>query len=429
LIQAAQNRADARWKFTMTGMAILLAVAAIGATAIGIAQYRLVIYRALQRLVDEKSAQLVRSQRLAGVGLLAAGVAHEINNPTACILANVEHLLVRLRALKTELRPEDENHRQWIRMSEELLGETHFAAARIRDIVAELKRFSEPDQEKRTEVSLNNVVSGALDLMEHEIRYRARIEKDLQADLPALVGQPERLKKLFFNLLENAAQAIDEGDAEHHLIKIKTWCDAGAIFVSISDDGRGIAPEVMPHIFTPFYTTKPVGVGMGIGLSTAQDIAKKHGGEVVVTSRPNAGAQVQVRFPLRVAPSDSAPKGVRRRVLLIDDEPHLLKALQRMLSQRHEVAIALGGQTALDILKEKEFDIIVSDMMMPDVDGVDVFNRLAVLRPGSEKKIVFATGGVFTTRVQEFMAKVPNRSLQKPFTPDDVFALIDEVVG
>ncbi len=376
-----------------------------------------------------KMVESNNSAKGSTIATLAAGVAHEINNPTACILANVEHLLTKLRAIKTELKPEDESHRQWIRMSEELLGETHFAAARIRDIVAELKRFSEPDQEKRSEVSLNSVIGGALDLIEHEIRYRARIEKDLQADLPAFVGQPERLKKLFFNLLENAAQAIDEGDAEHHHIKLRTWSEGNAIFASITDNGRGIAPDVMPHIFTPFYTTKPVGVGMGIGLSTAQDIAKKHGGEVSVISRPNEGSQVQVRFALRAAPSDSAPKSVRRRVLLIDDEPHLLKALQRMLSQRHEVAIALGGQTALDILKDKEFDVIVSDMMMPDIDGVDVFNGLALLRPGSEKKIVFATGGVYTTRVQEFMAKVPNRSLQKPFTPDDVFTLIDEVTS
>ena len=359
------------------------------------------------------------------VATLAAGVAHEINNPTACILANIEHLLSRLRVLKNELGPDEQRQRQWIHLSEELLGESHVAATRIRDIVAELKRFSQPDEEERSDVNVNAVLNKALDFVMHEVRYRATVVRDFDAQAPHFTGQAERLKQLFLNLLSNAAQAIDEGEPDKHHIWLKTWSDGAALFVQVRDDGRGISPDTMPHIFTPFFTTKPVGVGVGLGLSTAQDIAKKHGGEVRVSSEVGMGTTVEVRFPLQIARARATEK-VRRRVLLVDDEPHLLKALQRMISQHHDVSIALGGQTAIDILKDKEFDLVISDVMMPEVDGIDLYHHIARSKPGAEKRIVFVTGGVFTTRVQDFLASIPNRRIQKPFTPDDIFSLIDD---
>jgi nitrogen-specific signal transduction histidine kinase/ActR/RegA family two-component response regulator len=379
--------------------------------------------------MDESGNKQGGNSSVSTVATLAAGVAHEINNPTACILANLEHLLSRLRALKNELGPGDTKQRQWIHLSEELLGESHVAATRIRDIVAELKRFSQPDEEERSDVSVNTLLGSALDFVMHEVRYRATVVKDLSATVPNFTGQAERLKQLFLNLLTNAAQAIDEGEPDKHHIWLRTWSDGSALFVQVKDDGRGIAPETMPHIFTPFFTTKPVGVGVGLGLSTAQDIAKKHGGEVRVTSELGKGTTVEVRFPLQngsPAARVAQPAKTRRRVLLVDDEPHLLKALQRMISQNHEVAIALGGQTAIDILAQRDFDLVISDVMMPEVDGIDLYHHIATTRPGQEKRVVFVTGGVFTTRVQDFLQSIPNRRIQKPFTPDDIFALIDD---
>lgn len=364
---------------------------------------------------------------LSTVATLAAGVAHEINNPTATILANLEHLLTRLRSLKNELGADDQKTRQWIHVSEELLGESHVAATRIRDIVSELKRFSQPDEEERSDVNVNDVLNKALDYVMHEVRYRATVDKDFDPRVPHFTGQAERLKQLFLNLLTNAAQAIDEGEPERHHIWLRTWSDGVALFVQVRDDGRGIAADSLPHIFTPFFTTKPVGVGVGLGLSTAQDIAKKHGGEVKVTSQLGSGTTVEVRFPLQIAKS-AGPIGerLRRKVLLVDDEPHLLKALQRMISQHHDVSIALGGQTAIEILASKEFDLVISDVMMPEVDGIDLYHHIATTLPGAEKRVVFVTGGVFTTRVQDFLAVIPNRRIQKPFTPDDIFGLIEE---
>lgn len=364
---------------------------------------------------------------ISTVATLAAGVAHEINNPTATILANLEHLLSRLRTLKNELGTDDQRTRQWIHLSEELLGESHAAATRIRDIVAELKRFSQPDEEERGEVDINEVLTKALDFMMHEVRYRATVVKDLDLRAPRFTGQAERLKQLFLNLVTNAAQAIDEGEPDKHHIWLRTWCDGSGLFVQVRDDGRGISADTMPHIFTPFFTTKPVGVGVGLGLSTAQDIAKKHAGEVKVSSEVGVGTTVEVRFALPNGKATSpAAEKIRRKVLLVDDEPHLLKALQRMISQHHEVAIALGGQTAIDILATKEFDLVISDVMMPEVDGIDLYHHIRKTHAGAEKRVVFVTGGVFTTRVQDFLASIPNRRIQKPFTPDDIFALIEE---
>ena len=358
-------------------------------------------------------AQLLLADRMASLGTLAAGVAHEINNPLAFTIANLGFGLEEARRLG-DRRPE----------LEQALAEAQEGASRVRDIVRDLKSFSRDDGDARGRCDVRQVLRAAVNLAQNEIRHRARVELDL-GQAPPVTASERRLGQVFLNLLINAAQAIPEGAPERHSIRARTRTEDGRVVVEIEDTGAGIPPEILGRIFDPFFTTKPVGVGTGLGLSICHGIVAGLGGDIQVESEPGRGSLFRVRLPAgggdaagAVAPSvpTTAP---RARILVVDDEALVGRAVARILGAEHEVAAVTSGEAALAQLQAgPAFDLVLCDLMMPCLTGMDLFERVRQADPAAAARFVFLTGGAFTDRAREFLARVPNPRLEKPFDPD-----------
>ncbi|MDP1822220.1 MAG: response regulator [Archangium sp.] len=375
----------------------------------------------------EKStqSQLMVSDRMASVGLLAAGVAHEINNPLSALLANLEMIRADLEPGAT--RP----------VSRDMVADAIEAAERVRLIVRDLRIFSRQDQVEAGTVVINQVLDSCLRMAHNELRHRARVVKDYGPAL-SVAGTEARLGQVFLNLLVNAAQAIPEGNTPAHTVKVSTRQVGARLAVEVSDTGAGMPPETLRHLFTPFFTTKAPGEGTGLGLSICKRIVTAYGGELEVESEVGRGTTFRVWLPVAApAPKASAPAAgpapgpavaaPRRRVLVVDDEELVGNAVKRVLRSHHDVVVARSVKAALDLLREgATFDLIFSDLMMPEQTGIDLFHALATLRPGLERRIVFLTGGAFTPATRAFLDRVPNARVDKPFLPAHLRALVDE---
>jgi signal transduction histidine kinase/DNA-binding response OmpR family regulator len=373
-------------------------------------------------------SKLLLADRMACVGTLAAGIAHEINNPLFYVLTNVEFALDRIeRAGATLGEPERNRLREPLRA----LAEAKIGAERVRDIVRQLKTFSRGDSGEPSPVDILAVLDAVLRMAENEIRHRARLLRSLEA-VPMVDATEARLGQVFLNLLVNATQSMAEGAADQNELCVTAKTDAdGWAEVEVRDTGVGIAPEALDHIFDPFFTTKPLGEGTGMGLSICHTIVTSLGGDIHVDSTLGRGTRVRVRLP----PSASAhSKGVatppsrarrRTRVLCIDDEPLLLRALERMVGGDHDVTALTSARDALDRIDRGErYDVVLCDLMMPDMTGMEFFDALLAKDPRLARATVFLTGGAFTPRAQEFLAHVDNLRLDKPFD----FAAVDAVI-
>ena len=379
-------------------------------------------------------AQLVLADRLASVGTLAAGVAHEINNPLAYVLTNLSYLgeeITHFMEHDGELRGDD--RRRTLADMREALDEAQQGARRVQDIVRDLKTFSRGNDAELGPIDLRDVLDATVKMAQNEIRHRAQLVRDYQP-VPLVLANEARLGQLFLNLVINAAHAIDEGAADKHEIRVSTGTDAeGRAVVEVSDSGSGIQSEHLGHIFDPFFTTKEVGVGTGLGLSICHGIVTGLGGEIRVASTSAHGTTFRVALPPAPAASrgpapaaQPAPATARRlRVLFIDDEPALRRSIVRALRTDHEVLTAANGRDALELLaKDDAFDVILSDVMMPEMTGIDLYLALAERRPDLIPRIIFMTGGAFTQRTREFLASVPNTTLSKPFAMAELRALL-----
>ncbi|HEY4184145.1 MAG TPA: ATP-binding protein [Polyangia bacterium] len=369
-------------------------------------------------------AKLIQAERLASMGTLAAGVAHEINNPLTYVMANVGFVserLVKLAASPTA--PEGLSDR--LNELVAALNEAQEGAVRVRQIVRDLKVFSRSDDDNHAAVDVTRLLESSLSMVWNEIRHRARVVKELAA-VPLVQASESRLGQVFLNLLINAAQAIEEGNASANEIGISTATDgAGRAIITISDTGGGISPDVIGRIFDPFFTTKPIGVGTGLGLFICHGIIKGLGGELTAESVAGRGARFKVTLPpaqkpARLdAPATPGPEDTRsrrRRVLLVDDEVHLAQGLQRALSPEHDIVLATSGREAKMILAEDDrFDVVLCDLMMPDVTGMEVFAYVTAERPHLAPCMVFMTGGAFTARARTFLDEIPNLCIEKPF--------------
>jgi two-component system NtrC family sensor kinase len=373
-------------------------------------------------------AQLIRADRLSAVGTLAAGVAHEINNPLAYLMLNLQYLMREL--------PRFDGDEARLEGLLERLAEAEHGARRVSTIVNDLRTLARPEQVEHEAVSVPKALSAAIKVAGVELRRRARVV-EVYESVPFVDASPTRLEQVFVNLLVNAGHAIKEGRPDDNEIRVAARGENGKVVVEVSDTGSGIAPEILGRVFDPFFTTKPRGLGTGLGLPISRGIIKALGGEITVTSIVGTGTTFRVTLPAlsdeevrlrRVdreealastmnAPSDpSATKRVRARVLVVDDEPLVADMLRRTLSEGHDVTVATDARTALDfVLSGAEFDLIFCDLLMPRMSGMDLYTALRAQRPGVEERIVFMTGGAFTERAAQFLATVPNRKMSKPF--------------
>jgi signal transduction histidine kinase len=395
--------------------------------------------------------QLLISERMATAGTLAAGLTHEINNPLAVVAANLELLAGTLAKTRDETRDvalgdavaeaggaPPARGVAWLRSRltqlDESLRDAREATARIGEVVRAVKLFSVSRDEGSGPVDVRAVVESSVRLAWNEIRHRARLRKDL-ADVPPVEANEGRLGLVLLNLLANAAQAISEGRAGHNEIRVTTrLAGADRVAIEVRDTGAGIPPELIGRIFEPFFTTKPIGTGTGLGLAICHRVVADAGGVLSVESHVGQGSSFRVVLPVSRQATVSAAAahlGAARRaqVLLVDDEPAVCKAIQRMLSLHHDVTATSSGREALDrVAAGERFDVIVSDLMMPEVTGMDLHEELARRAPEQARRMVFLTGGAFTPRAREFLEAVPNPRVDKPFELRELLATIAAVL-
>lgn len=370
--------------------------------------------------------QLLFADRMASIGTLAAGAAHEINNPLAAIAANLALILEELAGLRSTIPPE--------RLTEltQMTTDATTAAETIRTVVHGLKTFSRIPDEQRSLIDVRTVLELSVRLTSHEIRQRACLVTDFGAT-PMVHADGARLGQVFVNLLVNASQAIPDGDSSGHEIRIITSTDAaGHAVIEIGDTGSGIPAASLGQVFDPFFTTKAVGVGTGLGLSICHNLVSSIGGSITVTSQEGRGTTFRVALPAAAAPLvapstddvSQVPAAVRARVLVVDDDPVLGVTLRRVLRD-HVVTVVTAAADALLLLDAGEkFDVILSDMMMPEMSGMEFHAELMRRYPDAAARVVFISGGTFTAGASAFLAQVPNECLEKPFAVDTLRTLI-----
>jgi nitrogen-specific signal transduction histidine kinase/CheY-like chemotaxis protein len=385
---------------------------------------------ALRGRADRKKmmARLVEADRLAAVGTLAAGVAHEINTPLAYLLGGldyVEHELA--RAARRADGGLDE-----VRV---VLGEMRTGGERIRQIVRDLKTFSRDDAEARAPIDVRRVVESSVNMAGNEIRQRARVTTEYGPVAPVLANEA-RLGQVVLNLLINAAHAVEDGPAAEGVIGVRTCTNAdGRVIIEVSDTGGGIDPENLQRIFEPFFTTKPLGVGTGLGLWISRNLVTSIGGELHVESTVGAGSVFRISLPpaagetARVAAEPEAPRPTfRGRVLVVDDEALVGRAVRRALAE-HDVVVETCARRALARLASDEpFGVILCDMMMPGMTGMELYAELAARRPRDAERVVFFTGGAFTPAARHFLDAVSNPRLEKPFDTNALRALVRQLL-
>ncbi|MET0402007.1 MAG: ATP-binding protein [Cystobacter sp.] len=384
-----------------------------------------------KRLEQERDALLTRLEKLSMSGQLATGVGHEINNPLAFVAGNLHVALEHLAGLKDEgASPLVERLREPV----QALEEARQGAERIRSIVQDLRTLARADGAALEPVDVHAALEFSVSLAMSQLRYRARVERQY-GELPPVRANEAKLGQVFLNLLINAAQAIPETDGVEHRVSLVTRREGDRVVVEVRDTGLGMAPEVLSRIFEPYFTTKAPGEGLGLGLPICLGIMRSMSGGLAAESTVGQGSTFRVTLPVYegearlVAASAPVPARrdapVRKRVLIIDDEPGIGSVLRRLLGRVHEVVVLSRGLDALELLeKDDGFDRIFCDLMMADLTGMQLHARLSRSRPEVLSRFVYMTGGGFTESAREFLRRVTEPRIDKPFDTDAIRALV-----
>jgi signal transduction histidine kinase len=406
----------------------------------------------VEKVIDEGErrrirARLAEAERLASLGTLAAGAAHEISNPLSFTVANLETMdeqLPRLREMTERLSVERapdpqllEGMRAILDDMRDLLADGRVGADRVSRVVRNLQNIARRQEEQHRQVDIRRVIESALNLTWNQIRHRARLVKDFPAQIPLVQGSEFRLGQLILNLLVNAAQAIQDGNAQRNEIRVAVRREERGLVIEVADTGEGIAPEARPRLFEPFFTTKPAGVGTGLGLSICQSVVLEHRGTIEVESEPGQGSLFRVVLPLSQEepagePRASVPELSLRRgqVLIVDDEPELAWAMKRLLDPEHDVVAVTHGREALDrMMAGQRFDVILCDLTMPYMTGEELYQEVQRrFGPAVARGILFVTGGALSDESNAFLQTIDNHRLFKPIDPADLRAHIRRVI-
>jgi PAS domain S-box-containing protein len=387
---------------------------------------RLAAIRDLTELRQMQSS-LAFADRMASIGTLAAGVAHEINNPLTFIMLNLEDAMHGLEA--------GQAGSPGIEAIIDMLRDAQVGAGRVRDIVRDLKTFSREDDDVVGSVELGPVIVYATRMANAELRHRAKLEVHVP-ELPRVRGNETRLGQVFLNLVVNAAQAIAQGAADENTVTVSAERREDVVVVSITDTGAGIAPEVLGRIFDPFVTTKSQGTGLGLPI--CHGIVTRLGGTITVESERGRGTTFRVTLPIADPPSRAeAPPSSRSReedheggrVLIVDDEAALLRSASRLLMPTYEVVTMRSAKLVLAALERGEhFDVILCDLLMPEMTGMALDEAVRERFPAVASRMVFLTGGVFTKQAEEFLATTHRPCIRKPFTAEALRGAVRSVL-
>ena len=371
--------------------------------------------RSLEATVRERTERLLQSEKVATMGSLLAGVAHELNNPLAVVLGQ-SHLL----------RESAQDQRTIARA-----GKIMAAADRCVRIVRNFLALARQQAPARGKVLLNNVVQEAVELLAYELRTdNVEISLGLAEDLPMLWADGHQLHQVLVNIVANAHQAMRKSSTPRR-ISITTRSEPASrqVLLEIADSGPGIPAEIRAKIFEPFFTTKPPGQGTGLGLSLCRGIIEEHGGAITVVSEPGQGTTFVITLPVAPRPAGAAESDVAeapvpvgsKAILVVDDEQELAEVLVEALGRDgHRVEIASNGAEALRQLERHTYDLVVSDTKMPIMDGVELFRELERRFPALRRRIIFVTGDVLDAEKRQFLESSGAPFLTKPFDLGDV---------
>lgn len=376
-------------------------------------------------ITEENAAQLrlQLADRLASLGTLAAGVAHEVNNPLAVIVLNAGYVLDRLERVRPLLE-DQEAYPLDVDVLVTAQSDIVTAANRIKHIVRDLTTFGRPTESLDAAASLSRAVEWAVKSTKQTWEDRARVEIDVDPSLPAVAIDDVRLGQLLVNLIVNAAHSIAPADVSAQRIRVRAAAHGDAtVQFEVEDTGAGMSPETQARAFDPFFTTKPQALGTGLGLSICRGIVTACGGSLELESRLGHGTTVRVTLPVarralagaRRPPVGTGSAALRGRVLVVDDEPMVLRAIERDLPN-HEVTCVEDGVEALRLIAAGQpFDVLILDVMMPRLGGITLYEQLAASRPELARRVVFATGATTSAAVDTFLGKLQNARIEKPF--------------
>ena len=393
-------------------------------------------------------AALVERERLAIVGQLAAGVAHEINNPSAFVVANLEELKANIRDLRELLKAtmeaavlsgnEEQLHRIQ-RLSDQadypeiipemltMMHESLAGMARIRNIVQDLKGFSRTDDDDQVPSDVRRLLERSIGLTQNEMRYRGRIETTIER-VPPVLCAPGRISQVFIHVMSFLLHL--ESSARERVFHVDCRPDAEWVVVRFSDTSSQLGEETLARIWDPVLESeRPTGARTGLGLAVCREILRRHEGEIDIRV-DDEGTTVEVRLPaitpaaqtsFALLPDDEETDDVlgEASILVVDDEPSLINSLRRVLRQVRSFSAASSGRMALEQIEAGERpDLILCDLMMSDLSGVDLYEALVAGHPELADRMLFITGGAFTERTRRFSEEHAEKVLEKPIAPE-----------
>ncbi len=367
--------------------------------------------------------ELNLTSRLASIGEVAAGITHEINNPLTSVMAFAQILSVKKL-------PED------IKEAVEVIND---GASRIANIVEKLLTFARRHKPEKEYVSINSVISNIIGMRSYEMKNNnIELITNLSSSLPETMANIGEMQQVLMNIIINAEQAIKGAEIRAGKIYIQSALERDMIVIVISDNGPGISEEAADKLFNPFFTTKEKSGGTGLGLSISYGIIKEHGGNIY-TKDQGEGATFVIELPVIADETKSQPsvqetkkkiKVPHLKILVVDDEMYICRALDTLLTQEgHEVVTIRVSEQALEKVKNSEFDLVLFDIKMPGIDGIEFYRKMKRINPALGRKAICITGDIISPRNKEFIEKTGIPFIPKPFGTDELIQTINEVTG
>lgn len=369
------------------------------------------------REVKVLQESLVQSEKLSSVGEMAAGFAHELNNPLTAIIGYSNILM------EKNVSPEIEKQIRIINQQSQ----------RCQNIISNLLMFSRRYESKKEKIDLNELVKTTINLTAYDMKSGGiSIEENYGDGIPPIYVDGNKIQQVLVNLFQNSKYAVEKNDNGDKKINVTTKYDGKYFIIEVADTGIGIESQKIKRIFEPFFTTKEAGKGTGLGLSISYGIIKEHGGDIYVRSKPGKGAQFLIRLPLEIgkdvdsmeSESNYEVKEVvfeKKCVLVVDDEEVIRDILDLYLTDEgHDVDQTESAVKALEMIKHKNYDIIFSDIRMPDIDGLGFLENLKKVNNSLAKKVIFITGDSMSLESFGNGNEIKNLILTKPFTMDDM---------
>jgi len=357
-----------------------------------------------------RQADLIRADRMAAVGALAAGVAHEVNNPLTYVILQLDRLRARLS--RSLIDPRDRE------ACDGMLADALDGSQRVAQIVRDLLQFARDDGGGRAPVDVREAIDTAVKLATSALRHRATLVREL-GEPPAIAGNAARLTQVFLNLVVNAAQAFDRDAPDRNHVWISAREEGAKVVIDIADDGPGIPDAIVRRIFEPFFTTKPGGTGLGLAIS--RSIVEDGGGSIEVLERSGGGTIMRIALPTwqgdaaavtPVAPEISAP---RARILVVDDDLPLAQAIADAIGDRHDVLVASSAAAARERLAGDEYALVVCDLAMPGTGGLELARGVVADDARYRGRFLFITGGAVAPEYEAEIASMDATWIAKPF--------------